>query len=201
MLNRRTALGGAAALGELGTHMHRSPRRVAHRVGHEVDHHLRQARRVALQGVGKALDGEVERQALVARVVGDLAAQVSPRFVATGTVVAGLFAGGFASRLSWTIDDVAGSASAIDRQQVTHCISVFDPSQATQRFRRATERLLQSHSIQLLHQQVRAVPDKFSGRAFCRRRRHVTVLQATKHSLPHTSLSGKIGRASCRERV
>lgn len=57
--------------------------------------------------------------ASLARLVGELAALASPRFIGLGSVVAGLFAGGFASHLSWTIDDVAGSASAIDRQQVT----------------------------------------------------------------------------------
>jgi hypothetical protein len=56
--------------------------------------------------------------ACLARAVGDLAATVRPRWrMATG-LVAGLFVGLFASKLEWTIDDVAQSASGIDRQQV-----------------------------------------------------------------------------------
>jgi hypothetical protein len=56
--------------------------------------------------------------ACLARVIGDLAALIRPRFAAAAGVVAGGFAGMLAHHLSWSIDDVAQSASAIHRQQV-----------------------------------------------------------------------------------
>ncbi len=56
--------------------------------------------------------------ACLARLVGDVAAQVNPRWrVATG-ILCGTFVGLFASKLDWVLDDVAQSASGIDRQQV-----------------------------------------------------------------------------------
>lgn len=56
--------------------------------------------------------------ACLARVAGDLLAQLKPRFRFAAPVIAGGFAGAFATHLPWAIDDVAGSASGIDRQQV-----------------------------------------------------------------------------------
>ena len=56
--------------------------------------------------------------ACLARLAGDLAAEVRPRWrVATG-ILCGAVVGLFASKLEWIIDDVAQSASGIDRQQV-----------------------------------------------------------------------------------
>jgi hypothetical protein len=56
--------------------------------------------------------------ACLARVAGDLAAAVRPRWRMITPVACGLFAGMFASKLGWVLDDVAQSASGIDRQQV-----------------------------------------------------------------------------------
>ena len=56
--------------------------------------------------------------ACLARVVGDVGALVDRRFRMITPVVAGLFAGALVTKLDWVIDDVAGSASGIDRQQV-----------------------------------------------------------------------------------
>lgn len=56
--------------------------------------------------------------ACAARVLGEVAALVRPRWVAIGPVLAGLCAGALASHLSWTIDDLATSAAAVDKQQV-----------------------------------------------------------------------------------
>jgi hypothetical protein len=54
----------------------------------------------------------------LARVTGDLAGAIRPRWrVATG-LVCGAFVGLFASKLEWVLEDVAQSASGIDRQQV-----------------------------------------------------------------------------------
>jgi len=50
--------------------------------------------------------------------VGELLASIRPQLRAVGAVVSLAFAGALASHLGWTIDDVVGSASAIDRQQV-----------------------------------------------------------------------------------
>jgi hypothetical protein len=55
--------------------------------------------------------------ACLARCVGDLLAQLKPRLRFAAPIAAGGFAGAFASHLPWAIDDVAGSASGIDRQQ------------------------------------------------------------------------------------
>jgi hypothetical protein len=56
--------------------------------------------------------------ACLARLVGDLAGGIRPQWrVATG-LACGAFVGLFASKLDWVIDDVAQSASGIDRQQV-----------------------------------------------------------------------------------
>jgi hypothetical protein len=56
--------------------------------------------------------------ACLAACVGEVAALVRPRWRLVGGVLSGLFAGALASRLGWTFDDLWGSASAIDRQQV-----------------------------------------------------------------------------------
>ncbi|MET0595594.1 MAG: hypothetical protein ABW133_23045, partial [Polyangiaceae bacterium] len=56
--------------------------------------------------------------ACLARCVADAGALLIPRFNLAATVLSGIFAGGFASHLGWTLDDLAASASAIDRQQV-----------------------------------------------------------------------------------
>jgi hypothetical protein len=56
--------------------------------------------------------------ACLARLAGDLAALARPRWRVATPVACGLFAGLFASKLEWVIDDVAQSASGIDRQQV-----------------------------------------------------------------------------------
>jgi len=56
--------------------------------------------------------------ACLARLAGDVAGMVRARFrVATG-ILCGVFVGLFASKLDWVIEDVAQSASGIDRQQV-----------------------------------------------------------------------------------
>jgi hypothetical protein len=55
----------------------------------------------------------------LARCVADAVAVVVPRFGLAAPVLSGIFAGAFASHLGWTLDDLASSASAIDRQQVT----------------------------------------------------------------------------------
>jgi hypothetical protein len=57
--------------------------------------------------------------ACLARVAGDLAGQMRPRWRVVTGIACGVFAGLFASKLEWVIDDVAQSASGIDRQQVT----------------------------------------------------------------------------------
>jgi hypothetical protein len=56
--------------------------------------------------------------ACLARVVGDLAASLRPRWRIATPVVCGIFAGMLASKIDGTMDDVAWSASGIDRQQV-----------------------------------------------------------------------------------
>jgi hypothetical protein len=56
--------------------------------------------------------------ACLARLVGDAAGWVRPRWRAATGLVCGAFAGLLASKLEWVIDDVAQSASGIDRQQV-----------------------------------------------------------------------------------
>jgi len=55
----------------------------------------------------------------LARCVADAVAVLVPRFGLAAPVLSGIFAGAFASHLGWTLDDLASSASAIDRQQVT----------------------------------------------------------------------------------
>jgi hypothetical protein len=57
--------------------------------------------------------------ACLARCVADAGAMFIPRFGLVAPVLGGIFAGAFASHLGWTLDDLASSASAIDRQQVT----------------------------------------------------------------------------------
>jgi hypothetical protein len=56
--------------------------------------------------------------ACLARVLGDLAASVRPRWRLLGPIACGVFVGLLASKDEWVIDDVAQSASGIDRQQV-----------------------------------------------------------------------------------
>lgn len=55
----------------------------------------------------------------LARCVADAGAMFIPRFGLAAPVLSGIFAGAFASHLGWTLEDLASSASAIDRQQVT----------------------------------------------------------------------------------
>jgi hypothetical protein len=57
--------------------------------------------------------------ACLSRVAGDLAGAVRPRWRALTGMACGVFAGLFASRLEWVLDDIASSASGIDRQQAT----------------------------------------------------------------------------------
>jgi len=56
--------------------------------------------------------------ACLARVAGDLASTIRARWRIVTPIACGAFAGLFASKLGWVIDDVAQSASGIDRQQV-----------------------------------------------------------------------------------
>ncbi len=57
--------------------------------------------------------------ACLARVIGDLAGAVRPRWRVVTVMLCGAFVGLLASKLDWVIEDVAQSASGIDRQQVT----------------------------------------------------------------------------------
>lgn len=54
----------------------------------------------------------------LARVATDLAAGAWPKAKMLSPVIAGMFAGAFAVRIDWTIDDVAQSAHGIDEQHV-----------------------------------------------------------------------------------
>ncbi len=56
--------------------------------------------------------------ACLSRLAGDLAGAVRSRWSAANGIACGVFVGLFASKLDWVLDDVAGSASGIDRQQV-----------------------------------------------------------------------------------
>jgi hypothetical protein len=56
--------------------------------------------------------------ACLARAVGDLAGMIRPRWRVATAIVCGVFVGMFASKLGWVLDDVAQSASGIERQQV-----------------------------------------------------------------------------------
>jgi hypothetical protein len=56
--------------------------------------------------------------ACLARVAGDLAGQLNARWRAVTPTACGVFVGLFASKLEWVIEDVAQSASGIQRQQV-----------------------------------------------------------------------------------
>lgn len=56
--------------------------------------------------------------ACLARVAGDLAANLRPRWRIATPVLCGVFAGMLASKVDGAMDDVAWSASGIDRQQV-----------------------------------------------------------------------------------
>ncbi|MFT3775792.1 MAG: hypothetical protein QM820_61375 [Minicystis sp.] len=55
----------------------------------------------------------------LAREIGDLARKRAPRLGFVTPLLAGAFAGAVALRLPWAVRDLAQSASAIDRQQVT----------------------------------------------------------------------------------
>jgi hypothetical protein len=56
--------------------------------------------------------------ACLARVIGDMARALVPAGHSATGIACGVFVGLFASRLEWVLDDVAQSASGIDRQQV-----------------------------------------------------------------------------------
>jgi hypothetical protein len=56
--------------------------------------------------------------ACLAFLLGELAASVRPRWRIAGTLVSGVFVGLLGSKLEWTLQDAADSASGIDRQQV-----------------------------------------------------------------------------------
>jgi hypothetical protein len=56
--------------------------------------------------------------ACLARLAGDLAGAIKPRWRIVTGLASGALVGLFASKLDWVIDDVAQSASGIDRQQV-----------------------------------------------------------------------------------
>jgi hypothetical protein len=57
--------------------------------------------------------------ACLARLAGDLAARAHRHLAALGPLALGLAAGALATKLPWTLSDLAQSARAIDRQQVT----------------------------------------------------------------------------------
>jgi hypothetical protein len=56
--------------------------------------------------------------ACLSSCIAEIFASIRPRFRLVGGVVSGVFAGALASHLGWTFDDLWGSSSAIDRQQV-----------------------------------------------------------------------------------
>ena len=56
--------------------------------------------------------------ACLARVVGDVAGSVRARWRIVTPIVCGVFVGMFAAKVEWVLEDVAQSASGIDRQQV-----------------------------------------------------------------------------------
>lgn len=56
--------------------------------------------------------------ACLARIAGDLAARIRPRWRVATPIACGAFVGLFASKFEGVLDDVAQSASGIDRQQV-----------------------------------------------------------------------------------
>jgi hypothetical protein len=56
--------------------------------------------------------------ACLARIVGDIAGEMSARWRVLTPIACGVFVGLFASKLEWVIEDVAQSASGIQRQQV-----------------------------------------------------------------------------------
>ncbi len=57
--------------------------------------------------------------ACLARVTGDALGSIRPSWRVATPILAGIFAGAFASKLGGAVDDVANSASGIDRQHVT----------------------------------------------------------------------------------
>jgi hypothetical protein len=56
--------------------------------------------------------------ACLARVLGDLAGSVRARWRIVTPILCGVFVGMFATKVEWVLEDVAQSASGIDRQQV-----------------------------------------------------------------------------------
>jgi hypothetical protein len=56
--------------------------------------------------------------ACLARLAGDLAGTIRPRWRVVTGLLCGAFVGVLAAKIDWVIDDIAQSASAIDRQQV-----------------------------------------------------------------------------------
>jgi hypothetical protein len=56
--------------------------------------------------------------ACLARIAGDLLGGLKSRWRVATPVLCGLFVGMFATKMEWTLEDVAQSASGIDRQQV-----------------------------------------------------------------------------------
>jgi hypothetical protein len=62
--------------------------------------------------------GWIVALACLARIAGDFAAAIRPRWRVVTPLVCGVFVGLFASKLGWVLDDIAQSASGIDRQQV-----------------------------------------------------------------------------------
>jgi hypothetical protein len=56
--------------------------------------------------------------ACLSSCIAELLAAIHPRLKLAGGVISGVFAVAFASHLGWTLDDLWGSSSAIDRQQV-----------------------------------------------------------------------------------
>jgi hypothetical protein len=56
--------------------------------------------------------------ACLARVLGDLAGSVRARWRIATPILCGVFVGMFAAKIDWVLEDVAQSASGIDRQQV-----------------------------------------------------------------------------------
>lgn len=57
--------------------------------------------------------------ACLARLIGDIAGTIRPRWVKVAPLLTGIAAGLLASHLPWTLADLATSAAAIDAQQVT----------------------------------------------------------------------------------
>lgn len=54
-----------------------------------------------------------------ARVLGEAASMIKPRWIAIAPALSGLGAGAMSTLLTWTLEDLSKSATAIDKQQVT----------------------------------------------------------------------------------